>query len=238
MNNYFIIASQERCGTHWLRWLLNCHPDVTVTHEIFNTDVYEKLHTGFDDLAQHVNIPWYNRNSPLKYVKNLPWKEEDVHRGITIQPHHFQVDDSGYDSLVESNLKTIILYRRNVFRQYVSMLQAKKRGNWEVREGQAYNVRPKVRIDLVEWQKYLASKMSCIFDTRLDFPFSLKIAYEDLVDISAIPLEIQKFLGIKKVDRVLDRPLKPVRVGNDNLYEIIENKDECQSVIDEWYEVC
>lgn len=173
---HFVIAAQERCGTHMLRTGLIKNPDIQCTHEVFNTDVYSRLKKQcLDDPKE---TPWEGQ-PVVEFLDQIP-KTSNI-EGVIIQPHHFQKRPTGYGELVAMKPKTIILYRHNTFRQYLSYKQAFARSKWEHYEGQRVAPLNPISIDMPSYWRYHTIRRQCFMQNLIDFPNNLVVAYEQLI---------------------------------------------------------
>ena len=225
MNKLFVLASQGRSGTHMLRTTLNSHSRISLAHELFNTDIFEEQKNKGDPFE----APW--EGGP---VRDFLFDLQSVHgprklTGVCVQPRQFQLRPNGYNELIEMQLPSIVLYRRNIFRQYISTCQAKARGQWQAYLGDTVRTIQPLTICMEDFWGFMRIQREDLANMLNDFPGACVVSYEQLTgNFEPTIRRVLEYLGVEPTEH-----LKPstLQVGFKNLADSIGNLDEVTNAL-------
>jgi len=176
--NDFVLLSLPRSGTHMLRTALNAHPHVWCCHEVFNRDVYGKLKRRGVGVGGR-DAPWDGEPVAV-YFHRLQRVGQDRF-GVCVQPHHFQKRRAGFEEMLAMELPTILLYRLNTLRQYVSRLQARARGKWEAYQGDPPPQPIKVAVEHAAYEQFHYEQREAVATLAARCPRLIALTYEELI---------------------------------------------------------
>jgi len=205
------LASTPRSGTHFLRFTLDNHPQMSWAGEFFRTDIKRNIR------ETRIQSYVYNGLSStaidqFKYV-GFVW-----HLTFDTDLHYSAVD------------KFIVLERKHKLAQFTSIQIAVKTGIWRVPENKVnYKNTQKIQIDLEQYFKFLDTYNSAYNEFKKTGVEYKTVYYEDLCnDFNRTTKSIQEFLEldyfkIKRGDlqKQEHRPLKEIITN----YEDIKKYD-------------
>ena len=200
------LASTPRSGTHFLRFTLDSHPQMSWAGEFFRQHIKKNIR------ETRIQSYIYNGLSStlidqFKYV-GFVWH-------LTLEP---DLDYSRVD-------KFILLERKHKLAQFASLQLAMNTGFWRVPEDETeYRNTHKITLDVEDYFEFLGSNAAaydCFKKKNLNYK---KIYYEDLCNnFTETVKSLQDFLGIDYFD------LKPgdlIKQEHRPLKEIITNYED------------
>jgi glycosyltransferase involved in cell wall biosynthesis/LPS sulfotransferase NodH len=146
----FIIIATPRSGSNFLANTLNSHPEIKCYGEVFNLNA----DSSFKNKTLEENKE-DRRTHPLSFANRL-WSESEDKKaaGFKIMTHqspeiilHVSKDDQ---------IKKIVLIRKNILKQYVSLKIAEKTDIWQKKRGKdERHKKVKVKINIKEFYKWI-----------------------------------------------------------------------------------
>jgi LPS sulfotransferase NodH len=215
----FILISTQRSGTTFLSDLLNSHPDIYMTRELFKT--------GGDLL--NVDSDNYRYFSDQLDVESFLDRFFDKHMlghhavGFTIMHNHLLQHPKIIPYTHDNNVKCIYLERSNRLKIAVSRLKARSTG---IYHSTTKTPNQPIRIDMEKLMSELEVIDNSIIQLRklAHKCNALEVLYETLQNNEEKSLEkIQQFLSISFRTN-LNSPLQ--KTNNDDLQIAVENYDE------------
>lgn len=211
----FIVLSQPRSGTHFLRGMLNSHPNIWCAGELLNP-----AHS-----CGNLAAACY-----LAYERKLPFRNRVMSRGFVIHVGHFL---HGYrpeilDWLREDGaIRIVRLERRNVLRMVVSREVAERTGCWVAAAGTPLPPPAAIRIEPHRILRKIRTRLNeraAIDNANLPNQ-SLTVNYEELS--AANSQRLLEFLGVSH------QPLLPCtkRTGGQPLRNLLENYDAIRTCL-------
>lgn len=152
----FVVYGVPRVGSNLFISEINKHSEILCHYEIFGK---KSAHYGYVDkgIEDKEVDSWIDRhNCPLAFL-NKVWENSKNFKAVGYNLFPKQNETAFYDSLMDKRQKKIILKRKDMLRNYVSLKIASKTGKWSQRSQENS---PKKKIDL--------SKKKILFD-RFDF---------------------------------------------------------------------
>jgi len=212
MAKIFCINSVPRAGTHMLGTALNAHPAMHVYGEIFN----KNHHDG--QVFENETVPQaLRRMRQRKDVKQIGFC---VHRGAV--PAVEREVHREAEKKLPAELRTIILWRENYFRQFVSLRRAQAVGAWTVEQGWDMPEYVPVTLTVDETQAFFKRMMAQNGPPTRRYKRAVRVSYEQLIaDFQSHITRVLKFLGVRVI------PLVPVTVKTGvPLRQAVTNYDE------------
>lgn len=230
INNLFVIYGVPRVGSNYFIKTLNSNPEILCHYEIF--------HKAKIYLAKKINNPHLinteNRDKdPIQFLHDLYKGEQYKVFGYNI--FNDQNDTIIDYSLKDTNQKKIIIKRKNVLRQYMSLKIAQKTDIWIYIKRKAIPVEEKkVYFDSQEFLSYL--KMINGFYNKLENYLGITgqnyflLYYEDLFrDIYASLKNVAEFLDVNnnfalgnKMEKQNPEPLEDIVINYAELKSFID----------------
>lgn len=217
-----LVIGTARVGSYLLTSYLHSLPDVSMRGEVLNPDSPQGLKADprhREAALRHLRVSICSRSAPVTGVKilleQLPW------HGLSMADLCSVLPDTRF----------LVIYRRALAEQYVSMLIAKRTGSWSLTE-RGVRRRLSVHIDPEEFVAYCHGirreyrelfRHSCVMDRALVLSYEeLAGGADDLFRAHVCP-----FLGVD---------YHPVRTGflrqnPDPLPQKVENYDEVADVL-------
>ncbi len=216
--NKFIIFSQQRTGSHYLRYLLNAHKDIHCNSDLSSGDVGNK---GFDWAYE---IGFKTNRTDIRLIGFLAKFKQNIH----------------YDIAKYSDVKVILLLRRN---RLATLLSSKIVSSWGCYEetgltlSEAVRKRSKlspIRIPIKEAEEFFTywrdkeEEVFLFLEEHRDWRI---VYYEELSDNKYVQ-PIYDFLGVpwdssKLVEQKQDRGSekldpRPIEEAIENYKELME----------------
>ncbi len=133
-----IILCERRTGSNLLQTLLCSHPGIDSRSEVFNTDHHPHLVDAEPEaVLDHFSKQMSEEPGGPKYRVAKVQFEHLRHRGVLL--------DEVLDRV--PNAKVIVLFRKSILAQYVSVLTAQQTGTWVRRSGDKAQPEPTVSFD-------------------------------------------------------------------------------------------
>jgi LPS sulfotransferase NodH len=218
----FVILTTPRTGSNFLVEILGKNPDVHCYGELYN---YTSMHSTFsmEPEEQMCDMTWRNAH-PLTFLENV-WKQNHG-KASTGFKLFFEQNMIVKERLCEdASVKKIVLRRKNIVRQFVSLRIALENQKWGVRKPQDL-VRAKIAIDTEALKSFAnishlhyAAARKKMQETGQEY---LEITYEDLFGEGQEQCfaEICTFLGISPALKPTSSLLKQ---NPEPLADIVEN---------------
>jgi LPS sulfotransferase NodH len=150
----FVILNAPRTGSNYLCTLLNSHPEILCHHEIFNPHVVgvaRHLQNG----AFHLGAIEERERDPVEFLGRV-WRHNEGRRSVGFKLCWKQNEAIFYEVLADSQIRKIVLKRRNRIKAFVSLLLARQTGEWVIYDDAAApGARPKVHVNKAELQKHI-----------------------------------------------------------------------------------
>ncbi|MCU0694120.1 MAG: sulfotransferase [Polyangiaceae bacterium] len=229
----FVVLSSARSGSNMLRSLLEEHPDVACSGEMFNPangDGYVKW--ARKSAVRRLQNRYLRNHCVEAYLDNLFAKAylQGAPKAIgfkvmypgqfnrcSIFPYYWQ----------EHGFKIVRLTRHNLLRRYVSSKIANLEDVWATREHRGTRVTLKVEIDDLLARLSRMEVINQRINSLVNEFDHIMVDYERLVaDKGAVMQAVFGFLGVGGGDRSHDVQAKTVRQNPDRLSDLIENYDE------------
>jgi len=230
MPEKFVVLTTPRTGSNFLVEVLDRHSDIRCYGELFHKSTMESARTLKPEKIMH-SMKWRNAN-PLQFLENV-WRQDHGKRITGMKlffEHNIQVTDA---VLQNSTIKKIVLRRRNVVRQYMSLQIALGNKNWGTRRANVHSGN-KVHIDCNALQKFSekvhsqhAVARGKIYNTGQQ---CLEIMYEDIVgpDREYFLKEVYDFLAVEYIPGIASDLIKQ---NPEPLSELIENFSEIEEAL-------
>lgn len=205
MTEYFLIHSQQRHGTHFLRTLLDSHPHIRVYDELIkelSVDVPVRMRLParytFMKLRKGAPHAWCEAYRAFKH--DAPIVGCCVHSGqIFSYGKHAQRRGEIRGALAQFDWKVIDLVRKNMLEAFISERAAWLTRSWRWEDTLGNPTTAKIKFKPGDWQKYAVYKQRARRKAREAFahcPTHL-VWYEDLCErTQEETAKIQAFLGM------------------------------------------
>lgn len=214
----FWIYFHGRSGSSWLKSLLSCFDDIDCASEIFQGAFYDDSSAQMDAIEKYYAAP----RSGYVLSRGCKTKGSDVLDG-----------DAFAEFVTRSKLSLILLRRRNVVKQAVSLVRGQalfeRDGEWNLRNNRPplppVTVDPGQVLELAEMFDDANDQLAEHVESITDHVYT--VWYEELLaDPNKHVAEIRAFLNLP----VLYRPEGEVTSKNssDNLRSSVENFDELE----------
>jgi LPS sulfotransferase NodH len=179
----FVILNAPRTGSNMLCTILNSHPEILCHHEIFNPHVV--------GLARHLQNSSFTigtleerEDDPLEFLGRV-WRASLGHPCVGFKLCWRQNETIFRAVLEDSRIRKIVLRRRNRVKAFVSLLLARKTGQWVVYEPtDLLHSDTRVRVEISELQETIAFNEEYYREIEETLTASrqsfLKISYEEL----------------------------------------------------------
>jgi hypothetical protein len=216
INQYFVIFSQQRNGSIWVKSLLNSHEAIIVYPEVFQDNRLGE--TGFYDGSSDINI----------FIDRLFESHSDKAAGFKLMYDQLKAYPAIGTILKSKSVKMIQLQRNNILDIYISRMVALNNNIWVIHSNdiaikKVYIDTSKMINDLddIKIAQDNIEKVSNEFNT-------IKIIYEDLVDNPLTINKVFSFLGVKELDSInSEQTVKIVKSRK----EAVSNFDEVVNVV-------
>jgi len=216
------VLTRQRTGGNMMLGYLNSIPEVSMAHEFLNP----KFYYGFvprpnarDALMQHVRRSLNGLPGEICGCKILPGQFKK--HGISLDDFHEVLPDAKY----------IVLYRREIFKQFVS-LKIAHTTNQYVTNDKGNIKRAKIVVDLDELEAFYQVNNS-EYESVINHPAlqgrSCLVAYEDVAAHAqeVFDNDLFPFLGVPPVKIATSY----VKQGKKSMAETVENYNEIEAVI-------
>ena len=172
MSSLFCINSTPRAGTHLLGAALHTHPDMHVYGEIFHRHHHDGQVFKNETVAQALVRLQRREDAPVigfcVHRNAVPSVEREIHKRAERQ--------------LPSDLQTIIVWRENLFRQFVSLRRAQSIGQWTVVQGQKMPKFKSVSLTMKETIDFFRRMERTNRYPPQRYTHKMRISYEELVD--------------------------------------------------------
>jgi LPS sulfotransferase NodH len=229
----FVILNAARTGSNYLCTVLNSHPEILCHHEIFNPHVV--------GVARHLQVCGFElgtieerERDPVTFMQRI-WKTGVEHTCIGFKLCWRQHEIAYRAVLEDTNVRKIVLKRRNRVKTFVSLLRARQTGEWVIYDddsaAQPQNPRLHVAhaelMENIEFnEQYYAEIEAALKQTGQRH---LTLFYEDLSSETALA-DALDFLGVSRPDpRLLQGCTR--RLMTPPLREIVSNFDELNAAL-------
>ncbi len=228
----FVILNAPRTGSNMLCTVLNSHPEILCHHEIFNPNV-----VGY---ARHLQNTSFcigtmeeRERDPIEFLGRV-WRAHLGHYCVGFKLCWRQHETIYREVLKETGLKKIVLKRRNRIRSYVSLLLARKTGEWVVyNQSDPLQDRAKVAVDIPDLYKTLAYNEEYYAEIEETLRASrqsyLSLNYEDLF-IDEARLRLLQFLNVSQA-HLSDLKEETIKLNASALPDLIENFEELSAAL-------
>lgn len=217
----FVIIASARSGSNHTVALLDSHPKITCYSELFNPYLVCYGSKYYDSQKR-----WWLRNLLPKTFLESVWYDTRYSSPQVGFKLVFDQDQSILKYLVEDpSIKKIVLERKNLLKQYISLQIASRTRAWTSREG-SY-VCPLLIIDpaaFFHWRRCLERDYRKVRRWLRNQPY-LEITYEQITgaDRESVLSNLLKFIGVS-ANLGLTSPLK--KQNPDDLKLVVENYHE------------
>ena len=181
----FVILAVPRTGSNLLCTLLNSHPQILCHHEVFNPQgVFAAL--DYHGRGLVVESLQQRDDDPLGFLERV-WQTGSNEAGVGFKWTRGQ-NEEVLDSVVSNtDVKKIVLRRRNRIKTYVSDLIAQETRQWEVySEGELALPRPRIHVDPAELSEHIAGNARFYDELSLELSRQnqphLNVEYETLFE--------------------------------------------------------
>jgi len=150
----FVILNAPRVGSNLLCTMLDAHPEILCHHEIFNPHVLgyarslNKTNFSLGSIAERAAHP--------VAIYNRIWEQHLDFASVGFKLCWRQHKSIYYHVLEDTTVRKIILKRKNQLQSFVSLLLARKTGDWVVYNDEKLQTQPTtVQVDVKEYQDFL-----------------------------------------------------------------------------------
>lgn len=218
----FFVIAQARTGSYLFSSLLDSHPEVACGDEVLNPDFRVGLPPGPHPIG-----------TVRRHLRNSVWSLDAPVVGAKLLVGHFQVAGYPPEMLVADfpAARLFVLYRRNVFEQFVSLKRAQALGRWKTRGDQGREPPHRLRIDPAEFEVFADQKLANLqrlLQVRKIRERAEVLAYEDF---STRPQEIfasRVFPRLGVVSLPVQTQLR--RTRQHHLESVVENYREVEDL--------
>lgn len=193
----FIILNAPRVGSNLLCTMLDAHPEILCHHEIFNPHLLGYARS-LNQTDFSIGTMEERQENPIE-IYNRIWENHLGFDCVGFKLCWRQHEEIFYHVLKDKTVKKVILKRQDQFRSFVSLLMARKTGEWVVYNDETINHQPtKVFVNPAEFQEFIAfnqayhSEMEELLETSNQDWFDL--AYEEMFE----------FMTLKKLSNFLE----------------------------------
>ncbi len=183
----FIILATPRSGSTYLRSLLSSHPDITCLGEIFiqkNKKSAPNLYSTFvkRNLSNYLSHFFNPKITISKFLQTISASSKSAF-GFKLMISQLEKQPGLLSILLNDNYKIIMLRRKNLLHQYVSLESAKKNNLWHLVQDDPEPKIPSIELHtegIIEGLKGFEqayNRMQSLFESK-DY---IEITYEDLV---------------------------------------------------------
>lgn len=228
----FAILAAPRTGGNLLCSLLDAHPDILCHHEIFNPKGIRCAHSLRRAPLDLGSMTERDRD-PLFFLDRV-WNAPRGHASVGFKMSRGQSEIVLRSVLADTQIRKIVLRRRNRLKTFVSERIALETGQWEVYDAADLPVRRNpVRILREDLERHVA--LNERFYEELMTPITqgeqpwMEIYYEDLLSLD----EQCRLLAFLSVDAP-SRPLAPesVKQNTGDLRALIANFSELDATLE------
>ncbi len=240
----FVVYGVPRVGSNFFISQLNRHPDILCHYEIFHRHA---IYNGFEDKPERSHwleaVSLQERDaSPEKFLARLFAEHHGyTHIGYNLFPG--QNDAVLQYSIADSSQKKVILKRKNILDNYISLKVAVKTGVWSSKAAKEKGVDERildkhVRFEQKEFVQHVR-KVNLFYnniETNISFRQneSLIIYYEDLLeDRQAVLNQVYDFLGVERI--MVSESTVFEKQNKEGLRELVSNYSELMTFLSEEY---
>ena len=233
----FVILSAQRSGSTFLVSLLNNHPDIICTGEIFKRvnplniiqPDFSYQHLKSKSLKNQLQHYLRNEKSIHEHLDNI-YRNREEYLGFKLMPIQIKRFPSTLQYIYDNKIPILYLYRANFLERYVSIKVASKT--------KAYSSRKTVRLKNIHLdpQKIVAdlTKMQNELDLLRAYASkadkNMELSFEELTKTNPTKSveKILSFIGVTQSDSLQSEMKKMVKKP---LSEMIENYSEIKDVL-------
>lgn len=225
----FVVIAAPRTGSNMLCTMLNAHPEILCHHEIFNP---AGIHLALDHRDGQFGLGCVAERDrhPVEFVRKV-FAHRCGRNAVGFKINRGQNEIAFHHVLHDSNVKKIILRRRNRVKTFVSELIAERTGQWESYEFSDFSPsNTAVEVDVMALCAYLKQMDDYYLqiENLLDATGqrNLAVAYEDLRS----PEEQRRILDYLGVSTSVAALIPATRKRNrPDLRSLVSNFDELRS---------
>ena len=251
----FVIISQPRSGSTWLRLMLSKHPQVCCFGEVFginkviglNFERYRRW--GESSIAVRQRLFLQRSTNPMKFYRRDVLKNRwavnqlvrEVHPKQAVVGFKLLYHQLEYWKQVKRAIKKdqslyiIHLIRENKLKQFISQKLHRKRGRKLIKADGPTPSYVKIRVDLEEfeiWSKSMIAQENRVNRWLSGKSFLYSLSYETLVSDKDHHLsQLQAFLKLTREE--LEESLQ--KVNSDNLRDMITNYHEVRGAFGHYF---
>lgn len=222
----FVILAVPRTGSNLLCTLLNSHPQILCHHEVFNPQgVFTALDYRGQDLA--AESLQQRDEQPLSFLERV-WQTGSGDTCVGFKWTRGQNQDVLSSVVEDTDVRKIVLRRRNRIKTFVSDLIAQQTQQWEVYSRQELTLpRPRIHVDAGQLSEHIAINQQ--FYADLSGALSrhnqlyCEVDYETLFD-RPCQIRMLQFLAVASLDVPLTAA--SVKQNSTDLRATIANFDE------------
>lgn len=236
----FIVYGIPRVGSNYFISKLNQHPEIICHYEIFHKN---EIYYGFEDKNIKVNTTWDLKErdqAPYKFL-NFIWENNYKNKAVGYNIFPNQNDKIVEESAKDTNIKKIILKRKDILKNFISLKIAMKTQVWSSKDTQNKPVVKDKRIifDKNEFKKYVFNMNK--FYSNLENNIALNgddylvIYYEDFIANKQETLQkVFNYLDIQEVD-LFTKEEKFTKQNSDSLEDLILNYQDLTDFLEKEY---
>lgn len=227
----FVVLAAPRTGSNWVCSMLNSHPEILCHHEIFNP---EGIHYALDHRNGDLNFGDMEdrERTPLLFLTRL-WRQTFGCRAVGFKLNRRQNQAVFQSVLNDSEVRKIVLSRRNRIKTFVSEMLAEQTGEWESYETSCTGgAKGKVNVELKALfahialnRDYYAQIQDSLHATGQTF---LHVVYEDL-KFEEEWMKMLKFLEVSSGSQPLIPGTK--KQHSTDLRDLISNFTELEAAL-------
>ena len=229
----FVVYGIPRVGSNYFISLLNKHPSILCHYETFHAKqiyaCYEKLGIAEEDFYS-----LSSRNSdPLRFMDYIYANRQNYHAvGFNIFPN--QCDLVVDETLNNRHIKKIILKRKNMVKNYISLKIARATDCWWSSKGEKKKSKPQIHFNPDEFHKTI-NRYSDFYQKIEDFLSLSKqkyivIWYEDF--LSDMDFYLNKLFTFLEVDCIeVEKRTGMVKQNPETIDQLVSNPQEMNAFI-------
>ncbi len=247
--NRFVIFNFPRTGSNFLCSMLNQHPEILCHHELFNPEriYYAKNFQELFDLGETftradlirgkaglATIPerdWF----PEKFMVQI-WKTHFFAKAVGFNLFPTHIPNAASSLVRDSEIKKILLIRKNTLKTYVSLLLARNTATWDLYASTNQQSSDKKIVVNVkrflrwrsQYEQYFQNLEQKCTTQKQSY---LRVYYEDLSGHQGetVKSELLQFIGVS----VQPEYLKPTskKQNSRELKDLIANFDEVEQFL-------
>jgi len=228
----FVVLAAPRTGSNWLCSMLNSHPEVLCHHEIFNP---EGIHYALDHRQGDLNLGTLadRAHAPLSLLERL-WRQNFGKRAVGFKLNRGQDSAVFQHVLSNTEIRKVVIRRKNRIKTYVSEMVAESTGRWESYDFSASGQSGfTIKVELASLLQHIALNQRyydeidhALTSTRQPY---LEVIYEDLMHEE----EWKRILNFLDVS-LLHSSLKPgtKKQNSNDLRTLISNYAEIEAALE------